>query len=227
MTFKELIDGIESDVYQIRIRVKFELKWYVFQFVTDYLASESNWRISQKGKKLIENYVNFETGISETFSGYSYDNDKLEYKKADDDEIKKVAREYDWGDDLVGNSEPVFSTNYFSRKGVAVLSKDYALSLIEFFVGDDNDWTEYINHSWNVESDIPEEFFIDFPHFYWDEFISAWYPSDFFKEDIREEHIDEILELSEDFIDNKPVRGVCLDVYEQSFLLGIYKLKGV
>ena len=227
MTFKELIDGIESDVYQIRIQVKFELKWYVFQFVTDNLASESNWRISQKGKKLIENYVNFETGISETFSGYSYDNDKLEYKKADDDEIKKVAREYDWGDDLVGNSEPVFTANYFSRTGVAVLSKDYALSLIELFVSDDDDWTEYINHSWNVESDIPNEFFIAFPNFYWYEFISDWYPSDFFKKDIREEYIDEILELSEDFIDNKPVRGVCLDVYQQCFEQDIYKLRGV
>jgi len=226
MTFKELIDGINDGTYQIRILAQFELKWYVFQFVPDDLASESNWKISEKGKKLIESYVNAETEKSDIFSNHAWDsNDKVEYTKADEHEIKEFNRELEWSDELEGNSEPVFSANYFSRTGVAVLGKDYALALIEFFLSDDNSWTEYIDRTWSIQSDIPADFYFDYPSFYWDEFISPWYPSDFFKEDIGEDHIDEIIELSEDILENKPVRGVCLDIYEQLFRLDIYKLK--
>lgn len=232
MTFKELIEGIESGTHQIRIQVEFQLKWYVFQFVPDYLTPESNWKISKKGEKLIEDYLDPETGTSGAFYWNNFWGDKsVKYKKADEYELEQLDKEgyweEEWEDELVGRSIPVYSTDYFSRKGVAVLTKDIAKFLIgEFLKGDENR-VEHYDHSWNLYSEVSKEFLFDFPSLYWDDFISDFYPSDFFKEDIGEENIEEILDLEEDCINNKLTKGVNLDIYEPSFCLAIYKLKDV
>jgi hypothetical protein len=50
-------------------------------------------------------------------------------------------------------------------------------------------------------------------------------PRDFFKLDLKDDDIDEILEIHEDLIDYKPVIGINTGATFEHFELGIYKLK--
>jgi len=67
-------------------------------------------------------------------------------------------------------------------------------------------------------------FTTDFPQYHWDENNSLC-PSDFFKWDLKDDDIDEILEIHEDLINHKPVIGINTGATFEHFELGIYKLK--
>lgn len=228
MTLKELIEGIESGTHQIRVRAIFELEDYFFQFLPEDSVDEPVWEISVAGKIMVENYENLRTGKSDIFTCNSWEiNNKIEYEEASEGEIKLLNAELDWQKIWVGKSAQVYSVTDFPRSGVVVLSKDYAKSLLEEFISGDDPWLDNLNRTWNIQSQIPDEFYVDFPYWYWDESAGGYYPNDFFEENIGEGNIDEFLELKEDYIDTKPIIGVNLGPTTEIFRLDIYKQKGV
>lgn len=58
MTFKELLDGIESGFYQIRIRTTVSIEHYIFQFIPDSPEIKTNEFITERGRDMVQNYEN-------------------------------------------------------------------------------------------------------------------------------------------------------------------------
>ena len=229
MTFKELLDGIETGDYQLRVRCTFDLEDYCFQFTPIENKNRPSWQLTDRGSELIQKYVSIH-GIDSCDIPHNY-KDSI-YRPVDEMNLQWLNKHHP--EFIYKSSVPIYSANpYVYFTGVASLSISGVKDLVEFAIRSFNDAVQYPENHRNLYyhgktldpySEIPDEFYSEFPQYLWEECMSIC-PSDFFKMDLKDHDIDEILEIHEDLIDYKPVIGINTGATFEHFELGIYKLK--
>lgn len=227
MTFKELIDGIESGFYQIRIRTTVSIEHYIFQFIPDSPEIKTNEVITERGRDMVQNYENITPkDVYAQFCDIRFTSEvDNNYELADNHDLKVLREEV--GDDFFDDkSLPIYSSwKNTEWTGTGVLNKESAKDIIKYFL---EDWEDPfgLEEISSLDSEIPRAFYEDWAYNFFEGNHYGSLPSEFFRKDKYGigDAIDEILELWERLKDNKPTEGIDL-CCTSSFYFNIYKLK--